>query len=294
MGRHSHAFGGMPPEVVHTVVGADDVAQVAVADHRQMAALMGGMNVALWMANRLRAYFAYFQRLPPALTTSNLQKALVALYAHLLQFLAEAIRTYSTHTAARVLQALWRESDLATFESRCDELGERADIEANNCDRELRANECAAAVHWRDGLNATLQKLDSIQSIQSSIDALHVKADLSKLLRAQEATYNSTAEEKLSLYLDGTRSELLRNITWWAEKPDGKLMFWLCGKAGTGKSTISRTIAQSFDKEQRLGASFFFQARRDEPKQCRPLFLHYRCAISGSGHAHASSHGSRA
>lgn len=40
---------------------------------------------------------------------------------------------------------------------------------------------------------------------------------------------------------------------------NGKCIFWLCGKAGTGKSTLSRIIAYNFDKEQRLGASFFFK-----------------------------------
>ena len=35
-------------------------------------------------------------------------------------------------------------------------------------------------------------------------------------------------------------------------------MFWLNGLAGTGKSTISRTIARIYHERSRLGASFFF------------------------------------
>jgi hypothetical protein len=41
--------------------------------------------------------------------------------------------------------------------------------------------------------------------------------------------------------------------------PWGKCIFWLNGIAGTGKSTISRTIAESFSKNRTLGASFFFE-----------------------------------
>lgn len=44
-------------------------------------------------------------------------------------------------------------------------------------------------------------------------------------------------------------------------------MFWLNGMAGTGKSTISRTIAQTFADNGQLGASFFFKSgERDRGK----------------------------
>jgi MoxR-like ATPase len=36
------------------------------------------------------------------------------------------------------------------------------------------------------------------------------------------------------------------------------LIFWLNGLAGTGKSTIARTVARRYFDQKRLGASFFF------------------------------------
>jgi len=45
----------------------------------------------------------------------------------------------------------------------------------------------------------------------------------------------------------------------WADDPQGESIFWLNGMAGTGKSTISRTVAQSFADKGDLGASFFFK-----------------------------------
>ncbi|CAI4215661.1 unnamed protein product [Parascedosporium putredinis] len=48
-------------------------------------------------------------------------------------------------------------------------------------------------------------------------------------------------------------------ISDWANDPGSEAIFWLNGKAGTGKSTISRTIAFSFAKAGELGASFFFK-----------------------------------
>ena len=59
--------------------------------------------------------------------------------------------------------------------------------------------------------------------------------------------------------LHNTRVELLKEIYSWADKHvDRKSIFWLNGLAGTGKSTISLTVAREWYKEGRLGASFFF------------------------------------
>ena len=44
----------------------------------------------------------------------------------------------------------------------------------------------------------------------------------------------------------------------WADGRDERCIFWLNGMAGTGKSTIARTIAREYDIQKKLGASFFF------------------------------------
>jgi hypothetical protein len=44
----------------------------------------------------------------------------------------------------------------------------------------------------------------------------------------------------------------------WSRSPDGEFIYWLSGSAGTGKSTIARTVAATLEKAKRLGASFFF------------------------------------
>jgi hypothetical protein len=44
----------------------------------------------------------------------------------------------------------------------------------------------------------------------------------------------------------------------WADGQDERCIFWLSGLAGTGKSTIARTIARKYYEEERLGGSFFF------------------------------------
>jgi NACHT domain len=53
-------------------------------------------------------------------------------------------------------------------------------------------------------------------------------------------------------------------IAEWAEDRNSKPIFWLKGMAGTGKSTIARSVAQSFADNGQLGASFFFKKGEGE------------------------------
>jgi len=67
--------------------------------------------------------------------------------------------------------------------------------------------------------------------------------------------------------LKGTRAAILNGIEIWASDFDKRSIYWLNGLAGTGKSTIARTIAQRLFASDQLGASFFcsrdFEDRRN-------------------------------
>ncbi|CAH0043548.1 unnamed protein product [Clonostachys solani] len=82
---------------------------------------------------------------------------------------------------------------------------------------------------------------------------------VSKLPIASGAAFDSHAEEHNPTCLKGTRVALLSQISEWADDPQTEALFWLNGMAGTGKSTISRTLASTYDRDGRLGASFFFK-----------------------------------
>ena len=58
--------------------------------------------------------------------------------------------------------------------------------------------------------------------------------------------------------LAGTRINLLEEIYSWADGKDKRLICWINGLAGTGKSTVARTVARHYFDNKRLGASFFF------------------------------------
>ena len=93
---------------------------------------------------------------------------------------------------------------------------------------------------------------------------------------ASDAIYNSRAEEHKARCHSNTRVELLCRIEAWVTDPNGKCVFWLNGMAGTGKSTVSRTVAERLSDQGVLGGSFLFQTMRAWSWE-RSLAFHYHC-----------------
>jgi hypothetical protein len=78
---------------------------------------------------------------------------------------------------------------------------------------------------------------------------------------AAGAAFNPYQDELDARCHPDARLDLLRDIYKWAEDVDGEELFWLNGMAGTGKSTVSRTVAQTFSDRGQLGGEFLLQAR---------------------------------
>ena len=57
--------------------------------------------------------------------------------------------------------------------------------------------------------------------------------------------------------LGGTRKDVLGEIERWLVSEQDQRVFWLNGLAGTGKSTIAQTFAETTFADGKLGASFF-------------------------------------
>ncbi|TAQ83564.1 hypothetical protein B7494_g8112 [Chlorociboria aeruginascens] len=106
----------------------------------------------------------------------------------------------------------------------------------------------------RNNISFSLQVDQEVQILN-----IHQKIVLDKLRSADNAAFDSHDEEHNARCYEGTRVELLRQIYSWASDQGSERIFWLNGMAGTGKSTISRTVAQNFADKGELGASFFFK-----------------------------------
>ena len=111
-----------------------------------MAGLLFGLNIALYMMNRRKAYMEYLPNLPATRTRTNFENSLIEFHAAILKFLARAIRIYQKNSLTRAFDAFWKLGEVSDFENECDKIGARVEIEASNCDRTLSALERAAAI----------------------------------------------------------------------------------------------------------------------------------------------------
>ena len=79
--------------------------------------------------------------------------------------------------------------------------------------------------------------------------------------------------DKQKLCLEGTREELLKEISdWIINVKDTSRIFWLHGPAGTGKSSIAHTIAHRFWQFERLGSCFCFDRTRITERRHEKVF----------------------
>ncbi|KAJ5919481.1 hypothetical protein N7454_009316 [Penicillium verhagenii] len=143
----------------------------------------------------------------------------------------------------------------------------------------LRPQRVDAMSPWAEQVTQKLeqvqQELTSLSDTQSAvltgIERLDLKFDWGKVT-AQGAAFDSYANQHEDLCLPGTRTDLLRQVLDWVKSPNGKCMFWLNGRAGTGKSTISRSVTTMLNDINLLGASFFFKRGESDRGSAKRLF----------------------
>jgi hypothetical protein len=81
---------------------------------------------------------------------------------------------------------------------------------------------------------------------------------IARLPYAQDAPFNSNTSQHDATCLANTRVDLLNRVYNWADGEGEQYIFWLSGLAGTGKTTVARSVARWYHTKQLLGASFFF------------------------------------
>ena len=72
--------------------------------------------------------------------------------------------------------------------------------------------------------------------------------------------------------LKGTRRDVLSQLESWLNDEPDKHVFWLNGLAGTGKSTIAQTFAETSFADGNLGATFFCSRDFDDRSNLRKIF----------------------
>ena len=72
--------------------------------------------------------------------------------------------------------------------------------------------------------------------------------------------------------MKGTRRDILSQLERWSNDKQDKHVFWLNGLAGTGKSTIAQTFAETSFADGMLGASFFCSRDFDDKSNLHTIF----------------------
>lgn len=110
-----------------------------------------------------------------------------------------------------------------------------------------------------------MQKLYNSRKIKVVITLQYLRS----LQGAEFADFDSAWPERSSICLDGTRREILKTVTDWGAAADEIEPRILCisGSAGSGKTSIARTIAERAQSNGMLGATFFFSYQSDENRQ---------------------------
>ena len=137
-------------------------------------------------------------------------------------------------------------------------------------------------------LELAIQRVERYQTEEAQDNRRRERDNaLNKLRRAPEAKLNSSAQPLDDnggplLCYQGTRVAVINTITNWINDPNSPPIFWLHGLAGTGKSTIARTIGVKAEEAGYTTASFFFSrigsAGQRDPAYVFPTLAHQLAA----------------
>ncbi|PYH88619.1 WD40 repeat-like protein [Aspergillus ellipticus CBS 707.79] len=180
-------------------------------------------------------------------TVENIKKNIVTIYSKILQYVIEMNCILHITTTERIWNSVstvvtQRLSKLQAHIKKDETL--KAWISLDDSIRQSQRTE------------ELLARIDEELLLAQKIDQ---DSQLAKIPVAAKALYNAWDDQYKKPCLEGTRVQILEHVVNWVDESDGKPLFWLNGMAGTGKSTISRTLAKLFDDRSILGASFFFK-----------------------------------
>ncbi|EJT76906.1 hypothetical protein GGTG_06820 [Gaeumannomyces tritici R3-111a-1] len=125
--------------------------------------------------------------------------------------------------------------------------------------RQIVPSQVDAEKRIEEVLGAVKEIKETVQKTEKGVNNLVTQACLQKLPEAKGAAFDAQANEHDPSCHPNTRVGLLAHIHSWIQDPNGESIFWLRGMAGTGKSTISRTVAKTLADTKVPSASFFFK-----------------------------------
>ncbi|KAI1760617.1 hypothetical protein GGR53DRAFT_509023 [Hypoxylon sp. FL1150] len=220
-----------------------------------------------YVTSRIR-YYVELERLlwPEALCNLDLKTEfddhIVDLYQHILEFQIKSVLRFYRKWLANLGRDVIRHDDWEGMVSKIKELEQIVREESST------ANTIAARRALEAIGEVAEQQYGSMKSMISVAEQqLAEQRRTNRILEdrpidlpvVNEARYDSVDVQDSPRCENDTRVRILETITQWADEGSGEPLFWLVGPAGTGKSTIARTVADYFAKKKRLVGGYFFK-----------------------------------
>lgn len=186
-------------------------------------------------------------------TKEGIENTLTQAYLEILRYSAEVMSIQKSNKGIRILKSITAMTDLPL-----------ANIKTSIQNEELvlaKWTKIQQHIDWSEKAHKILAQSSEILSVAHNIDE---NVELSKLPMVDRAVFGSYTPNLEDECLPDTRVDLLQTIVDWIDDPNGRALFWLNGLAGTGKSTIARSLARSMQKRGLLGASFFFNRSEND------------------------------
>ncbi|KAM0346961.1 hypothetical protein ACHAP4_011568 [Fusarium culmorum] len=191
---------------------------------------------------------------PPADILDLLEKSIVQTYVKSLLFLGFAIHRQGSKSC--MVSAPFKMNEVESYIESLQESEDQLSQAADNCEKQCSLQNRAGA---KELLSYAKESHKIMQAHSVLLMDIYRRMVFDKLRTAEGAAYDSHANEHEARCHPLTRVDLLAQIYKWAGDPDSECIYWLQGMAGTGKSTISRTVAYELSRKEVLGASFFFK-----------------------------------
>ncbi|KAF6798278.1 vegetative incompatibility protein het-e-1 [Colletotrichum sojae] len=220
-----------------------------------------------YVTSRLRYYIELEHLLwPENLCESGLkvefESHIVDLYQHILEFQIKSVLRFFRRWLSNTGRDMIRHDDWKGMLSKIKDLeqvvGEDSTI-LNTISARDKVEEMSSAAeqHYAD-----MRSLLSVAEEQ-----LVEQRRMNKILEdrpidlhvVHEARHDSSDVQDSPKCETGTRSRILESIQQWADDDAAQPLFWMAGPAGTGKSTIDRTAADTFARGKWLVAGYFFK-----------------------------------
>ncbi|KAH8744548.1 hypothetical protein F5883DRAFT_476236, partial [Diaporthe sp. PMI_573] len=247
----------------------------------QSAAEQANSDGLTYVTSRIRFYVELEHLLwPENLETrgsmEEFESHLIDLYQHILEFQIKTVRRFYQSWLAKAGRDAIRLDDWAGMVSKIQEKEQIVQGESNMMNTIASRNRLGNIHRAAEEQGGILRALLSVGREQLQISTQHRDISSQQLAEnirtnriledrpidlpiVHEARYDSADVQGSPKCDEGTRIRIQQTITQWADNPSAEPLFWLGGPAGTGKSTIARTVADAFHGKKRLAAGYFFK-----------------------------------